>query len=255
MTIPLGEFTVTSPALIVSDPYYDYPLDKEFLLYLNNVKPGDWKVYTSRYTIQNKRDINISLTAIHVEKALSNTSSLKWETLPQKVSSEAERIGFFDAVRFKGGSDTSWYEKCCNITDDAYDGASVMPGGAISSSGFGKGLYNVEVCKDNNDNIVCVRVIFYTPNETEIAEPLSKAQKLVVAKDLLKRNPWPAALRFKEIHEYEFAEKAITKTIQKADTDDPLLINYYTFRATIYDKLGKTDLAIEDRRSVQKLRE
>lgn len=255
MTIPLGEFTLTKPSMIVSDPFYDYPLDKEFLLLLENMKLGDWKVFVSRHRINNEHDINVSLTALHVENALGDTSSLKWQELIQVVSSESGKIGIFDAARFKGGSDDLWYEKSLSLVDESFEAASVMPGGAISASGLGKGKYSVNICTDNVKRIVCIKVVFFNDPKVSLSEPLTREERLSVAHDLLKRTPWSAALRFRELHEYSLAAEAVTKTINKADSDDPLLVNYYIFRAAMYDKISKTDLAIEDRRTIQKLRE
>jgi hypothetical protein len=241
--------------MLVSDPFYDHPHDKEFLLLLENMKLGDWKVFVSRYRINNDHDINVSLTALHVENALSDTSSLKWLENEKLVHSESGKIGFFDAVRFKGGSDDLWYEKSLSLVDESFEAASVMPGGAISASGLGKGKYSVSICTDSEKQIVCVKVVFFDNPNATVSEPLTREERLSIAHDLLKRTPWSAALRFRELHEYSLAAKAVTKTINKADNDDPLLINYYIFRAAIYDKMNKTDLAIEDRRTLQRLRE
>lgn len=62
--------------------------------------------------------------------------------------------------------DDLWYSSCCDLTLSEI-GAGVIPGGAVSSSGYGDGGYVASISTDDNSEIVAIRIVFISEDDED----------------------------------------------------------------------------------------
>lgn len=62
-----------------------------------------------------------------------------------------------------------WYEMCCDKTLSNQK-AGTVPGGVVSSSGFGDGGYRASFAKDDTGKVIAVRIVFIDENDIEALE-------------------------------------------------------------------------------------
>lgn len=163
----VGNFTVESGALIVTDPCYQ--VDEEDLqIILSNVKNGKWTAcitYTDEEVVK-------SLVVFYGDKKPSG----KWHESQKTITVDSAQAGIFDlavfgrdeAIQYKvknvydieiGECGTKYYVACCDVVaSDAQGG--VVPGGAISMSGYGDGIYEVKVKYNTSKEVIGVLINF-----------------------------------------------------------------------------------------------
>ncbi|KON88137.1 hypothetical protein AF332_15885 [Sporosarcina globispora] len=168
----VGTFTVESGELIVTDPCYQ--VDEEDLhIILSNVKNGKWTasiIYTDEEVVE-------SLFAFYGEKKPSG----KWYECEKTIPVDSAQAGIFDfavfgrdeAIQFavKNVYDIEidedglkYYVACCDVVaSDAQGG--VVPGGAISMSGYGDGIYEVKVKYNPSKEVIGVLIDFGEEDE------------------------------------------------------------------------------------------
>lgn len=175
----LGTFEVKSGRLVVSDPCYSR--DTWCQGVLENVKNGTWRAFV----LKGETDFGWGnrcweLIAMHKD----HCSVVPFDFMDMTIKADFEvgvdsgQAGIFDEAEFRGGEDEygegGWYDLACSKTLDTENHAGVMPGGAVSSSGFGDGGYECYVTKHKKE-IVGVKIVFITPdyfsNSDESDEP------------------------------------------------------------------------------------
>jgi hypothetical protein len=163
----VGNFTVESGKLIVTDPAYQADED-ELQIILSNIKNGEWKAFIS-YT---KEEVVESLSVFYGEKKPSG----KWHVCEKLIAVDSAQAGIFDYKIF-GRDDTIQYEvrnvhdieidadglkyyvACSDVVaSDAQGG--VIPGGAVSMSGYGDGMYEVKVKYNIAKEVIGVMIDF-----------------------------------------------------------------------------------------------
>ncbi|WP_223596198.1 SMI1/KNR4 family protein [Neobacillus bataviensis] len=170
--LTVGTFTVDSGKLIVTDPCYQ--VDEEDLqIILSNVKNGNWKA-TITYTDE---EVVESLIVFHGEKKPSG----KWHDCDKTIAVDSAQAGIFNLAVF--GRDEAiqyevknvydieidedglkYYVACCDIVaSDAQGG--VVPGGAVSMSGYGDGEYEVKVKYNISKEVIGVMIDFGAEEE------------------------------------------------------------------------------------------
>ncbi|MFC0025074.1 hypothetical protein ACFOYZ_16680 [Neobacillus cucumis] len=135
---------------------------------LSNVKNGNWTASIS-YTPE---EVVESLTVYYGEKKPNG----KWHVCNKLIGVDSAQAGIFDFKAF-GKDDTipfevknvndividevglKYYVACCDmVASDAQGG--VVPGGAVSMSGYGDGMYEVKVKYNILKEVVGVMIGF-----------------------------------------------------------------------------------------------
>ncbi|MDQ0857887.1 SMI1/KNR4 family protein [Bacillus sp. V2I10] len=164
----VGAFTVESGELIVTDPCYQVDDENEMQIILSNVKKGNW---TTSISYSNEEVVK-NLLVFYGE----NKPSGKWHDYDKLIGVDSAQAGIFDleafgrddAIQFelKNVNDIEiaedglkYYVACCDIVaSDAQGG--VVPGGAVSMSGYGDGMYEVKVKYNVSKEVVGVMIDF-----------------------------------------------------------------------------------------------
>lgn len=172
------EFEIVSGTILVSDPCYEK--DGFLQLKLENVRKGFWTMSTDRTDEGSwgKRVAELICLA-------NNSNGDCWECAGA-IGVDSGQAGIFDEKHYrddaavvgqtllhedspiiwvnKDGDD--WYNLCCDKTlHKEYEGGGVIPFGAVSSSGFGDGQYDVFVRKNAKGEITGVKIVFLTDEE------------------------------------------------------------------------------------------
>lgn len=180
----LGQFECTTGVLVISDPCYD--LDTWCMGEIEKAKKGIWKAFVVMNDSGGWGVRCAELIALHEELSPQLMSQLYWEKSSIDVGVDSGQAGIFDKSSFKNDSlikedphfsrnhaneaGERWYAACCDITLSD-DQAGVLPGGAVSSSGYGDGMYDCFIVK-KGDEVVGVKIVFIGDDEDEDEEDL-----------------------------------------------------------------------------------
>lgn len=164
----VGTFTVGSGKLVVSDPCYQVDNEEDLQIILSNVKNGKWTA-TISYTPE---EVVKNVFVFYGEKKPSG----KWYVCDKLIGVDSAQAGIFD-IKVFGRDDAIQYEvknvhdieisevglkyyvACSDmVASDAQGG--VIPGGAVSMSGYGDGMYEVKVKYNISKEVVGVMIDF-----------------------------------------------------------------------------------------------
>lgn len=158
----LGTFENTSGTLVVSDPCYT--LSVWCLIQLQNTKKGTWNAHV-KYSDEGRWGTRCAeIMALH-----DSEKTPTWESIGV-IGVDSGQAGIFDIEVFQNGAtvvprektrrpDKPWYSSCGDLTLSEVQ-AGVIPGGAVASSGYGDGTYEVFVTKNIDEEIVGVLIVF-----------------------------------------------------------------------------------------------
>lgn len=162
----LGKFIVESGTIHVSDPCYDQR-DGGFTI---SATKGEWNASVN--TSNSKGIASITAT-------LKGSKGGKWSRMSD-VGVDSGQMGIFDSKFYRKDSERGtiplpdfctpkrlkeegpgeeFYGACCTLTMNTFS-AGTLPHGAVSSSGWGDGLYPLYVKTDAEDNVVGIQVRF-----------------------------------------------------------------------------------------------
>ncbi len=166
-TINLGS------SVYVTDPCYSDPTwcQKKF----DNVLPGEW-VVSMIYDELGGSNRNAELVLHHKDYQSSKGLSFDWFG---DFGVDSGQAGVFDAASYRDDSAAEsmqvpevdftlpirdqdgdqWYEKICKFTL-AEDGWGAYASGAVSSSGWGDGMYPVYGAENEDGKIVALQLVF-----------------------------------------------------------------------------------------------
>lgn len=162
----LGEFKVSSGALMATDPCYKPGAWCQ--IPIQNVKNGTWFAY-GFFTNEGSWGLRCAeFVAAHDEHAGRHFfKDLMWKQEKGDVGVDSGQAGVFDMGIYKtsvtGEED---YDKICDMTMNLDDNGNVLKGtpvidyGWATSSGFGDGGYDCFVAKDSTGKVVGVRIVF-----------------------------------------------------------------------------------------------
>jgi hypothetical protein len=180
--VKLGTFEVTSGKLIVSDPCYTEFTEERWLARkLGHILPavnGTWRAYAS---ICLEGDAHGRVAALLATHHSTDTGSFtECRTLQEEVEVDVDsgQLSIVCAAlrplteEENGDMDdeASYYGCCCKWTMSV-PGAGIIPGGCVSSSGFGDGGYNCTVTYEQGPGpcraqlVNSVRVDFITERD------------------------------------------------------------------------------------------
>jgi hypothetical protein len=181
----LGEFE-TSGEMHVSDPCYD-GLDDFLFTATVEVKPGKWLAWIE-VSDENEWGHRVShLYASHISRPVSVYDP--WgEAIHDNIGVDSGQAGFFDLAHYRRDEDAAgypwptgpnskwlrdiaerdpWYAMCCCQTVSHIRPAGVVPGGCVSSSGFGDGAYLLFAQQDEAGVTDALLLEFISPDESE----------------------------------------------------------------------------------------
>jgi hypothetical protein len=146
----VGTFEVKSGTMMVSDPCYE--LGTWCQGKLPNVKLGTWEASISR---RDGRVAELCVSAV-------GSPIGREERATFEVGVDSGQAGFWDLAEFRGGQGEAdekgtFYGDACAATDEY---AGIMPGGVVSSSGYGDGGYVCWFSRDQDGQICTARVTF-----------------------------------------------------------------------------------------------
>jgi len=175
-------FDILSGQVFVSDPCHEANSDCQ--LVLSNVKIGQWIMKMKK----DQRTNRVSELECFINGKSILGSALN-ETLAGKIWVDSGQAGVFDSQYYKNdfiasgikllspdspiadekeGAGAVWYSLCCDKTlADEYDGGGTIPFGALASSGWGDGHYDVYIRKTPDEQIVSIRIIFINDADEE----------------------------------------------------------------------------------------
>jgi Protein of unknown function (DUF4241) len=176
-------FEVISGTMVCSDPCYTIEPPTWCQGIISNVRKGTWGAgvsisdegswgdRVSRFWVYNLEAIKNN------PKLLSEIESFRGEVLVFSAGVDSGQFGFFDKDFYRNdemakdlekyhfGDDEddedgyTWYRAACNLTLGS-EQWGVMPNGALSSSGYGDGSYQVIGIKDGEEYVAfCVEFI------------------------------------------------------------------------------------------------
>ena len=175
----VGTFEVASGIIVVSDPCYD--MDTWCRGNIDNVKNGKW---TATIETSNEGAWGNRVAALIIKHADHKSADAdRQEKLNADIGVDSGQCGFYDLPIFREKNnvpadaklasyideeDGKWYSMCCAATygDHGRD-AGIIPGGVVSSSGFGDGSYECFVDKDENGQVTGATLIFIGEDEEE----------------------------------------------------------------------------------------
>jgi hypothetical protein len=167
-TQTVGAFTVESGKVIVTDPCYQVDKEEDLQVILLNVKNGNW---TASITYTDEEVVESLYIYYGVKKP-----SGKWHDYDKLIAVDSAQAGIFDLAVF--GKDEAiqyelknvydieidedglkYYVACCDIVASEAQGG-IVPGGAVSMSGYGDGMYEVKVKYNSSNEVVGIMVDF-----------------------------------------------------------------------------------------------
>lgn len=182
----LGEFEIVSGDVIVSDPCYEP--DAWCTLTLRQVQTGTWR---GSVILKKEQDWGVrpaALIASHTSLKGKSQKTLKFQQEDADIGVDSGQAGIFDlhngfrsslpenyvwgpnprqnstspmADRLiadweKMRQQSPWYTMCCETTNPA----GVIPGGAVSESGYGDGSYRCYTAKNPEGDINAIVIVF-----------------------------------------------------------------------------------------------
>ena len=170
----LGTFNTESDELRITDPCYEKTV--WCCGTLKNCNIGEWTSFI-KYNEGDNRVAEIITTFVNDSVDILDTiEESKWIDSGIDVGVDSGQCGIFDDSKYpktkeelgEWGDESSFYGKCCDLTD-TYEKGGLLDFGAVSSSGYGDGSYTC-LYAEKNDKISTIRIIFIPDDEDEDEE-------------------------------------------------------------------------------------
>ena len=170
----IGEFTVVSGKVYVTDPCYEK--GGRYQALVKNVKNGKWFAFIERGDEDRPAILKVVHEDYDITRAENPFDVPSVLTSPEKVEIgvDSGQAGVFDTKFYRDDSsvvgldrkaneaiceDEPFYSMCRSRTL-SWIGAGTIPYGAVSSSGYGDGCYDAFVFKDAKGKVIDIRIIF-----------------------------------------------------------------------------------------------
>lgn len=176
----LGYFDIASGEVKVSDPCYDSDIWCNHTL--KNVKNGKWMAVKVS-SDEDMWGIRVAQLYAYVGDEPSEDQFNLVEDA--QIGVDSGQAGIFDLPTYRNNdiidhSDflsparqaeegEKWYSACCDITL-AKQSAGVLTGGAVSSTGYGDGGYNLYAVVDDKGQITAIKIVYIGDGEEEEEE-------------------------------------------------------------------------------------
>lgn len=161
----LGDFELSQPDLVISDPCYK---PGTWCAGTIKAKPGKWicdaLIGPTNWYTRVKR-----LRARH-ESVSEAVYALEFVDTGIDVGVDSGQCGLFDAEKYeKDAFVDSAYEKLCDITLGSELSGGIIPGrsGVVCESGFGDGSYNALVHRNADGEVIGIQLVFISDEAIE----------------------------------------------------------------------------------------
>ena len=175
----LGEFNVSSGALMATDPCYkpgtwcQVPIE--------NVENGTWFAY-GLFKNEGSWSRCAEFVAIHKDYAMHDFScEFPWQETEGEVGVDSGQAGVFDMKKYNTGitsgreneGEVGDYDKICELTLNLDPNGNVLKGiplidyGWVTPSGYGDGGYRCFVAKALDGKVIGIKIIFIGAEEED----------------------------------------------------------------------------------------
>lgn len=149
MKTALKTFKVKSGLVICSDPCYEEPelqvpaMNGNWVAHVKTSDEGSWGVRVSKILVH------------HMDFSPVGKNYIRNAHL---LCVDSGQLGVFDGDSYQNDDELDFYDTCCQTTL-TIPGFGYVPGGFVSSSGYGDGQYKCMVYKEKN-RAVGIKVTF-----------------------------------------------------------------------------------------------
>lgn len=170
----LGQFTVASDRIRVTDPCYE--IGTWCAGEIAGVRPGIWRAQSvmGQEGAWGARVRKLQIR--HVDAPADIFATAAFAETDIDVGVDSGQAGFFDATRYPTDPAELEYEpgrfygECCELTlDHNRPGGGVIPRGfgVVTSSGFGDGSYSCRITRDPHGQVIAAYISFIDEEEDE----------------------------------------------------------------------------------------
>jgi len=159
----LGTFEVKDTELLISDPCYQRGIWCSGKV--ENVLPGTWNAFVVSGETNGWGKRVWELIALKSDNFIPTFK----ENSGIHVGVDSSMAGIYsDSFFFGGDQDTeqgkTWYEQCYKALRNPSNGG-VIPGGCVSSTGFGDGGYECFIDRNGDKKVVGIKIVFISKQE------------------------------------------------------------------------------------------
>lgn len=161
-----GSFTVTGDSFRITDPCYD--LNTIGGITLDNIKQGIWTAVATVIDQNNGWGKRVAaLKVVHESWPLEVPNT---EYDHRAITVDSGQAGFYDILKYPDKNSQQreeFYDINCDLTLSEEHGGTVQDIGAVSSSGYGDGIYSVYYNKNIEGKIVSAEIVFIDDEDSE----------------------------------------------------------------------------------------
>ena len=165
----LGVFNVKGDKIRATDPCYDKSCDGGVII--DNCMPGIWRAVAEMTDETEGWGLRISYLMVARENFESFHT--KKEVVEQSVAVDSGQAGFFCENSYPEGKSENnpvfdiFYDQCCTATLGKRQADTVNKIGAVSTSGYGDGIYDLTLWKDDVGKVLAARIDFLNKEEED----------------------------------------------------------------------------------------
>lgn len=175
----LGTFEIKSGSVIVSDHCYE--VGAWCQAKIDNVETGEWLAFVKQSDEGSWGIRNAELIIFHINKM--NRESFKWSMEDAYIGVDSGQAGIYDINAYRNNDligdiqnkfcfdiekdGEKFYALNCDLTCGTELYAGVIRNGAVSSSGYGDGGYDLFTSKDDDGKIVAMKIVFIEEEDDE----------------------------------------------------------------------------------------
>lgn len=171
----LGVFNVKGDKIIATDPCYEKDSDSNYVI--NNCMPGVWRAVA--VLTDDTEGWGCRVSYLMISRENFESFQTKEETVCDIIGVDSGQAGFFDYNLYPAGEKENggfndpvndfdlFYDKCCTATLGKRQADVIDKMGAVSSSGYGDGVYDLTLWKDNVGKVLAARIDFLNKEEED----------------------------------------------------------------------------------------
>jgi hypothetical protein len=179
----VGTFEVTSGKVRVGDPAYEID-DRTYAA--GGIVAAAKGTWTAAIVVSDERDLGKRIAELFALHASASAAALTWTDAEFKVGVDSGTAGVFDTAHYrddavasggthKGASGQAWYEQfVVGMKGDT----QLVPGGVLSQSGFGDGLYRCQLARTKKGGEVVGMRLTFIGEGSEGDELRSRVRKI-----------------------------------------------------------------------------
>ena len=187
-TEELGCFEITSGEVVVSDPCYNLGIWCQGIIH--HVQNGTWEAFVSRRTEtyewkgkERTSTQNAILFAKHIDSDVDILNS-QWAVLDFDIGVDSCVAGIYDYKFYRDDNNVDvngpkrvletfvtpgdkWMFSNSMASTRSQFNAGIIPNGTVSVAGHGDGSYEAHVVKNDEGQVIGIKIVFIDPLEPE----------------------------------------------------------------------------------------